>query len=731
MNTPSFLNKPEIFTPGYNCWKQEKADFLSIVVDYGNYYRDLHESIVKARHSIFILGWDIDSRIELLRGEHAENSKHPVTLFDLLCWKAKENPEIQIYLNKWNYSFFFMKEREPLWEHKWKACGHNNIHICLDGMIPLGACHHQKIAVIDDETVYWGGMDVALGRWDFRDHHVKNPHRADPCGFPSFDGTKHFHPYHDIQAVMSGPAARSMARLVRDRWEQACDTVPILLRGDLSEGIPPTWPDSDPPDFENIDVAISRTIPKMGEKEAVLEIKQAYLDEISQAENFIYIENQFLCSDLIAKAINQQLHRKPNLRVLLVSCYEPQGIMERKSMWGGRVKFRDLIEADGVADRVAMVYPMAKEDGETAVVRIHSKLMIIDDKYMHLGSSNINNRSFGMDTECDVSLIGNSEKACRKIAAVRTDLIREHCGREAEEIDRMIDTLQPVSRFLEPVPHSTQHLKRIDDEVYRTENFVSLARKIADPKQPFIGARWTTAFHHGAPRKQLSRNTALLIGFILLCCLIAFAWKYTPLSEYASIESLEKLFSREEDTVVSYIWVTALYVICSLLFMPVTVLSAAMIVIFGGVKGVIISLIGAMLSSLAGYQIGQMAGPDNLKKVSKQVEAVLNKISNLNVMSVAVVRTLPLAPFSVVNLVFGVSNVSMMTFLIGTLLGLLPGKITLAFMGESISDLIHQPTAENITYVTIGFMAWIGVMVLCNRFAQKWQNRHSLKQATC
>lgn len=77
------LSSPDlnIFTPGRNCWKVERADFVSIVVDYGNYYRDLHEFIVKARHSIFILGWDIDFRIELLRGEDAKTSHYPSTLF--------------------------------------------------------------------------------------------------------------------------------------------------------------------------------------------------------------------------------------------------------------------------------------------------------------------------------------------------------------------------------------------------------------------------------------------------------------------------------------------------------------------------------------------------------------------------------------------------------------------------------------------------------------------------
>src|SRR5690606_24143191 len=138
--------------------------------------------------------------------------------FDLICWKAKANPDLQIYLNRWDYSIFFMREREQFWAHKWNSAKLPNIHICMDDVVPLSACHHQKIAVIDDEIAYWGGMDVALGRWDFRQHHVKNKNRADPAQLPHINEKEKFEPYHDIQAVLSGPAARSMAEWARYRW---------------------------------------------------------------------------------------------------------------------------------------------------------------------------------------------------------------------------------------------------------------------------------------------------------------------------------------------------------------------------------------------------------------------------------------------------------------------------------------------------------------------------------
>jgi phosphatidylserine/phosphatidylglycerophosphate/cardiolipin synthase-like enzyme/uncharacterized membrane protein YdjX (TVP38/TMEM64 family) len=724
MSVPEIESSPEnLFHAGRNCWRVEKATYVSMIVDYGNYYRDLRESIIKAKHSIFILGWDIDSRIELLRGKDAINATAPVRFFDLICWKAKKDPHVQIYLNKWNYSIFFFQQRELFWERKWKSCGLPNVHICLDGMIPIGACHHQKVSVIDDEIAYWGGMDVALGRWDFRQHHIDNPYRADPSGLPNPDKIKHFSPYHDIQAVLAGPAATALAHLVRTRWNLACDDEPIPLRPYEKNGVPQSWPDSDPPDFFDVDVAIARTIPSMRGNPEVQEIKHLFLDEISKAEKFIYIENQFLCCDYIADALNKRLHERPELQILAISCREPQGIMEKKSMWGGRLIFRDILERGNVSNRVALAYPGCQEHGRKDTVRIHSKLMIIDDRWMHVGSANMNNRSMGMDTECDIVIIGSHEAARKKIAAVRTDLIHEHCGRAALDIERIISTGEPVATLLEHIPGSHHHLEPINDERYRDEKFIALSRKIADPKRPFVTTGWTTLFHHGRLRRQLIRSTAAFSLAIIIILAISLMWEYTPLMKYASVDALVSLFEEEKESHFTILWVTLVYVIGGLVFFPVTVMTGATIIVFGGVKGFFISSIGATISSIVGYKIGQWVGLDNLRKISHKTQYALDKIKDSGVVGVAVIRTLPLAPFTLVNFVFGVSGVPLVIFVIGTFLGLLPGKITIAIFGDSFSDALKNPDPQNIFYAAIAFSAWLAVIFGCNWLAKQWQKK--------
>lgn len=710
-----------LFQEGKNCWRAEKADYVSVIVDYGNYYRNLHESISKAKKNIFVLGWDIDSRIELLRGSDAKGVSN-TTFFDLICAKARENPDLQIYLNRWDYAMFFMRQREPLWEHKWHSCDLPNIHVCMDDVLPFSACHHQKIVTIDDEIAYWGGMDVALGRWDFRQHHVRNQHRADPAQLPSMDEKEKFAPYHDIQAVMCGPAAHSLARWARKRWTNACPSVkpPPLAREYEHTGIPDTWPQSDPPVFENIDAAIARTMPATTGQAHTEEVYHLILDEIAHAENFIYIENQYLACADIARALNQRLKEKSKLRLLAVSCFEPSGILERIAMWGGRVRFKDIL-IEGVEDRVALAYPACEENGKISDVHIHSKIMIIDDKYLHIGSANLNNRSMGMDTECDISLFGGQEAARTKIVDIRNDLIREHTGHSVEYINDVAAT-GDVHQLLKKKPTSRQHLYEIDDEAYRDQPLWKHIYKLADPRRPLIPARWTRLPRWGTSKESSRSLYYALAGFMLILAFFAL-WHYSPLSSYTDIDVLSSYLEKIRNDPFALLWIIAVYVIGGVVFFPVTVLSTAIVLLFGGLRGFIFATIGALASGLVSYTIGKWIGKDHVRRIFPHADKVMDKVCDSGIVGIIVLRMLPIAPYTLVNIVLGVIHVPLITFLLGTTLGLAPGKIMLAIFGGSFIDVFQHPDSENIAMAVGGIAAWIGVVLLCNRLAQKWQAR--------
>ena len=600
-----------------------------------------------------------------------------------------------------------------------------NLHYCIDGMLPLGACHHQKLAVIDDEIAYSGGMDIALGRWDFRSHHPVREERHDPGGFMNPEHHTHFGPYHDLMMITAGPVAHKIASWVRHRWKLACKCEAIPQRIIETNELPQSWPSADGVDFENVTCAIARTIPPLRGDGAIEEIDKLYLDEIAKAEEFVYIENQFLTYEPVAQALNKRLRECPKLRVLAISCDRPQGNMERKSMWSPRVKFREIIEAGGVADRVELCHPAARENGVEKPVRIHSKLIIVDDKFLHIGSANLNRRSMGMDTEFDVVIAGDDEKSRRKIAAVRTDLIREHSGREAAEIDRLVATGAPIAAFVEEVPTSREHFVILNDEEYRDERFGSLARWLADPRRPFIPADLTMPVSKIWYKRRLSQP--VVIGGLLLLLLVALgvAWKMSPLADFVDAENLKAFFAKIEESPFAYPLAVGIFIMGGLVFFPLSILIVATAFAFGPIQGLVLSLIGSLLSAMVGYGIGHKLGFQHVRKVGgSKIEKINEKIKSGGVAAVAVIRTLPIAPFSLVNLALGLSAISFWPYMIGTLIGLIPGVIAISVLGGSVSELWHHPDRQHVVPIVIGAILWAAIVATTHLIARRYEKNH-------
>ncbi|UPG72525.1 hypothetical protein MVG78_18950 [Roseomonas gilardii subsp. gilardii] len=328
-----------------------RADRATLLTDAAPYYGALREALRKARHSIHIVGWDIDSRTPLVGPSGRAEDGLPETLGPFLSALATRNPGLSVRLLLWDYSVLYAMEREllPVLALRWNTPP--NVELCLDDTVPFGASHHQKIVVVDGAIAFAGGLDLTIRRWDTAEHDPDDPRRVDPGGTP-------YPPFHDAQMLVDGPAAAALAELVRRRWERgACEALPPT---------PPAWhdlwPDGVAPDFRDIAVGIARTEPatedRAGRRQpAICEIRQLYLDTIATAERWIYAENQFLTCGTIARAFIRRLKERPELQILLVCPKTHHTWLEHRTMLAGRIRFMRAIRRAGMGGRVRLVFP--------------------------------------------------------------------------------------------------------------------------------------------------------------------------------------------------------------------------------------------------------------------------------------------------------------------------------------------------------------------------------------
>ena len=328
------MEKPPILAEGRNCWRKRRADRASFLVDAATYFEALAAALEKAQSSILIVGWDIESRIELF--PHRNGTGPSPRLGDFLNRVVARRRGLWAHVLVWDFALLFALEREPhlLFKTGWRR--HRRVRFHMDGEHPLGASHHQKIVVVDDKIAFAGGIDLTKARWDTPEHLPEDPRRRDPLGLP-------YGPFHDVQMLVDGEAAQSLGDLARERWRLATgrDVPPPKA----SEADP--WPAGVRPDLTAVDVAIARTEPEYKGREAVREVEQLYRDSIEASRKWVYMENQYLTSKAIEESLASSLRRTQGPEVVIVLPKKCTGWLQEHVMGSLRSRvLRRLREAD-------------------------------------------------------------------------------------------------------------------------------------------------------------------------------------------------------------------------------------------------------------------------------------------------------------------------------------------------------------------------------------------------
>jgi phosphatidylserine/phosphatidylglycerophosphate/cardiolipin synthase-like enzyme len=455
---------------GENSWRVEQATQAAVVIDAEDYFRAAREAMMKARHRIMLIGWDFDARISL-RGERLEPGE-PKSVGEFILWLADRKPELEIYLLRWDVGALKTLGRGSTIWTTMKWMWHKRIHTKLDGVHPTGGSHHQKIVVVDDCFAFCGGIDMTSDRWDTRKHADDERGRLKPNGKPHG-------PWHDATTALEGPVAAALGQLGRERWRRATGEELEAIAG-----VADCWPSYLKPHFRDVPVAVSRTIPLCAGVEEVREIEQLYLDLIGSAKHFIYAESQYFASRKIAEAIAIRLKEADPPEIVLVNPLSADGWLEPIAMDTARARLFEALRRIDHKQRFRLYHPQT-EAGEP--IYVHAKIMVVDDQVLRIGSSNMNNRSLGLDTECDVtfdSRRSGSRADEDTIRAIRIGLIAEHLGRDEEEVAARIEAERSMIAAIEGLRGTGRTLVPYEiDNLNAVEKWLA-DNEVLDPETP-------------------------------------------------------------------------------------------------------------------------------------------------------------------------------------------------------------------------------------------------------
>lgn len=693
------LQSSSTLIPGDTVWRRCKARRVAVLNDAAAYFAALREALLEAQDLVYIVGWDIHSQTRLVGPSGQADDGLPEALGPFLRALVQRRPAVRINILVWDFVSFYASEREWNSAAKFTTETDGRVRFHLDSTLPFGSAQHQKIVCVDGSLAFVGGLDLTIRRWDTSDHRADHALRRDPGGKP-------YLPFHDVQCMVDADAAAWLFDLAEERWRAAGQQTHARRAPKSTR-----WPANVPVEAENVPVGIARTEVVCPAGLSINEVERSLIAAIRSATSFVYIENQFTSAIKIARELAEQMLRVPSLRVLVVAPKLHSSWLESQAMQNGRGAFIDCFSEAGVADRIRFVYPVSRSGDTEAAVMVHSKLMIVDDRILRIGSANLNNRSMGADSECDLIFEAASDEHRHFIGSVRHRLIAHFCGLDEQTVtqneDRLLALLDEVSRA-----NGAKTLRKVESSVL-TSTLATMVQPVADPERPLHLER-------AASRMWSTKTIIGIVSIGVALFGLAMAWSYTSLSNFADAGHISTLLSAYAQSIWGPPFAVAAFVVGGLVVFPVLVLIAATAAALGPWLGFLTAMAGVLLSAFIVFAIGRVLGKERLQHLlGRRAARIQERIVGKGILAVVVIRMIPVAPFSLVNIVAGASTLPLRDFLIGTTLGMMPGILAMAVLGAQIADLARNASWSNLSLLALAFLGWLGICAAA-QFVATW-----------
>ena len=413
--------------PGSRGWAETGAFaprpgcLVEVLVDGAAALPRMAEEIAAARSHVHLAGWHFTPSFEMGEGGP--------TLRDLLA-EAAERVDVRVMCWAGAVLPLFHPDRGEVRRMRDELVRGTRISMVLDANDrSVLHCHHEKLVIVDDRVAFVGGIDLTSFAGD----------RLDTSEHPPRDGLG----WHDTCIRLEGPIVADVARHFLLRWR--------AVATDRTDDPVPSEPFDD-----GIEAQLVRTVPERlydACESGEFSILESYLRALATAERLVYLESQFLWSPEITSVLADKLRNPPrdDFRVLVLLPSRPNNGADDTRGHLGILLDADRAAGDGRTRFLACTLYQSGRGG--GPVYVHSKTAIVDDRWLTVGSANLNEHSVFNDTEVNVVL--HDEALAR---ATRLRLWSEHLERPVGEIDG--DTTQVFDEIWKPLAEEQHEHRR-------------------------------------------------------------------------------------------------------------------------------------------------------------------------------------------------------------------------------------------------------------------------------
>jgi phosphatidylserine/phosphatidylglycerophosphate/cardiolipin synthase-like enzyme len=412
-----------------------KQNFIMPLIDGEQAWKQMMDQMNAAKKSIHLCFWMLSSDLEMLRlpkdtfKDRKQRLAH--TLGEVLYARKRDGVKIRVLLwgpaKEWGGGLI----ADTLVQLSGST---GRFEVLYEPHPRMIGSWHQKSIIVDDQVAFVGGMNSRENDWDTTKHEAfdyrRSPHRSSGQDRRSWknsgDATK-FPPRHDLMATVVGPLVEDIIANFNQRWNNAiADKVPYHQHA-TTLGPPPKQKG-----MSDMRGQITRTMPSKypGSPSGEKGILDLHRRAIRHAEMYIYIEDQYFRSQIIAKEIAKAIKKNPKLHVIVVTLPDYAAKLEPNEWW--KVGTPSSAWAEKAFKIIQTVRPNftlyylqvghlnKKGTYEYLPINLHAKIMVIDDEWYTIGSCNLNDRGLLWEGELNVATQHQSAKSLRK------NLFKEH-----------------------------------------------------------------------------------------------------------------------------------------------------------------------------------------------------------------------------------------------------------------------------------------------------------------
>ena len=339
---------------------------VEILIDGASFLPRLAEELERAESHVHIAGWYLSTELALVR----EGAR--VVLVDLLADLVRKI-DVRVLLWAGAPLPLFRPSRSDVRDlaERLRAAG---VEVALDAKERPMHCHHEKLVVVDDRVATVGGIDLTGYNGD----------RFDASSHPWRSAVG----WHDAAALVRGPVVADVADHIRFRWREV-----------TGRELPK--PAAQPPAGEH-ELQLVATIPEhlyKGRHRGSFRILESYVRAFHSAERLVYLESQFLWSPELVEILVEKLRRPPrdDFRIVAVLPSHPDSGNDDSRGQVGRLE-----EADGGAGRFLACALYSRNGEAREPIYVHAKIGIVDDRWLTIGSANLNEHSLFNDSEVNL-----------------------------------------------------------------------------------------------------------------------------------------------------------------------------------------------------------------------------------------------------------------------------------------------------------------------------------------